>query len=56
MKRTDPAATDDALNPAAYVLTPLETPAVTPVVTAVREVTNEVFELTLSTRDVPSSA
>lgn len=50
MKMTDAAASDDALNPANYTVTPLEFPAVTPVVTLVRALTDQAVELTLDVR------
>lgn len=39
------AGSDDALNPANYVLAPLTAPAVTPTVTSVEQVSSEVFDL-----------
>lgn len=50
MKMVDASASDDALNPANYALTPLEFPAVTPTVTSVRALTDAAVELTLNTR------
>ncbi len=50
MLAVDAAGSGDALNPANYALTPLDAPAVTPRVTSVRQVTSEVYELTLDMR------